>query len=114
MQLYWIKARFHVRAAWANGLRAMPSYMRTRMQGIREHNEFHRQLREGGVGADENQAFSLLAARYTPPPLRAAVVQFLPANRPKGGFLSGELGWGQAEYRVEVVEVPGDHRSMLL
>lgn len=121
LHLLAIKTRFHLSEMFRSGPTSLPAYLAARFRGVLEQREtyrlLHRSLRTPGLEIDVPLAFDLafpeLAYAYTPTPIQARVAQLRPARRPLGGWLTDGLGWEKLDIKLEVVDVPGEHREML-
>ena len=119
-QLNVVKARYHVEEALTRGVAGSVSYLMRTLRDARARNHYDRQLREAAAGRpgefdvplDFRHAFGPYAARYTPKPLRARIIMVRPERQKRGAIFSGDLGWAELGYDVELLTVPGDHERM--
>jgi thioesterase domain-containing protein/acyl carrier protein len=120
-QLDLVKIRFHLEEALSMKPAEAIRYVAARLRNVRTRHEYDRALRERAVGKTDQfdvpldffTAFALHAANYTPPPLNGRLIVVLPERRRRGAAYSGDLGWAELGYDVDLLIVPGDHDRML-
>jgi thioesterase domain-containing protein/acyl carrier protein len=66
------------------------------------------------IGDASESILSLAAARYRPKPYNGRLVLFQRSARPTGPYYDAKFGWGELVDRLEIQEVPGDHKDMFL
>jgi thioesterase domain-containing protein len=66
------------------------------------------------IGDASESILSLAAARYRPKPYDGRLVLFQRSARPTGRYYDTKFGWGELVNRLEIQEVPGDHKDMFL
>lgn len=119
-QLNLVKVRYHLQEAVTHGVSGSVPYLMTTLRDARARTNYDRLLREAAAGKpgacdvplDFRHAFGLYAARYSPTPLRARIIMVRPERRKGGAFFSGDLGWSELGYQVDLLTVPGDHEKM--
>jgi thioesterase domain-containing protein len=117
-QLNLVKIRYHVEEALTMKPAAAIRYLAAR-RARREHDRVLRETAFGwteqfAVPLDYGQAFGRYALQYAPPPLRARVIVVLPERRMRGACYTGDLGWAELGYDVDLLIVPGDHWRMFM
>ena len=119
MELNLMKMIYHAEDAMALGWMHAPAHMWRKFRDGRKRARYDQMMRLAGGGAEKAdvplnfmEAFGVLAAAYTPRPVKARLIQCRPAHIPRGGYYGGDFGWSELGYQVDVVNVPGDHNLM--
>jgi amino acid adenylation domain-containing protein len=126
MQLMLAKTRYHCKELMAESLDDIPGYLKARASGVLEHVRSFRRAQEAreasvnGNGLQDiwmnfEESLMPLSIAYQPGPLRARVLQVRPKRRPQGAWYVPDFGWKDClpnPGQIEVVEVPGNHKSM--
>ena len=89
--------------------------LRYRMDGLRARIRHHLRPGAGALSLEELERMLMEASiRYEPPPYLGRVVIFQSADRPGGPHWDLNTGWRDfVKGQMEVVDVPGTHKSML-
>jgi len=127
MQMMLSKARYHCKEMLTENPASLPGYLKARASGVLDHMRTFRQAElsaraasSNGTGLQEiwtnfEESLMQLSVVYRPGPLRARVLQFRPKRRPEGAWYLPDFGWKEClpePGQIEVVEVPGNHKSM--
>jgi len=114
------RLRFHFASLSGLSPAGKAGYLRDRWHAVRDSvrtdwwRAMHSRHGSKDKAGDADQTLRYAVSRYDPQPYDGAVLLFRALNRPASSLADAADGWKALAPRMEVVDVPGTHRGMLL